>query len=339
MDYTVTVSVLMATYNTEIPMLKEAVDSILNQTFRDFEFLIVDDGSTNGSDAYLKSIADERVRILWNPKNIGVTKSLNIALKEAKGKYVARMDADDLSLPERFAKQVAFMDARPDVILCGTRIAMIDEDGNITQSKAKDPKTMDEYRVRLLFSNPGPSHPSAMMRHETLQKNGILYDENLTYAQDYGMWETLSRYGTIETIQEALVYRRMHKGQISKARRPVQMQCDKMTQRKLLTALIPDVTDAEADLHYMYSGGYYPNAVITPEITNWYDRLQKANESRKLYNAQILRDRILTIKKNLIRQSIKLGGSRLAACRQCFRYLSFADAVRAALGILKEKEF
>ena len=98
------ISVVMPTYNTEVSILKEAVDSILNQTFGDFEFIIIDDGSTNNSVEYLKSLQDQRVKIIRNDTNIGITKSLNIGLRAAKGKYIARMDSDDIAFPDRFEK-------------------------------------------------------------------------------------------------------------------------------------------------------------------------------------------------------------------------------------------
>ena len=108
MEYPVPISVVMATYNTPTPFLKTAVESVLNQTFTAFEFIIVDDASTNESVDYLKGLTDERVRIVRNSSNLGITKSLNIGLREARGKYIARMDADDISLPQRFEKQYLF---------------------------------------------------------------------------------------------------------------------------------------------------------------------------------------------------------------------------------------
>ena len=120
MEHPVKVSVVMPTYNTAVPVLKAAVDSILNQSFRDFEFIIVDDHSTDGSEAYLSSLSDPRIRLLRNMEQLGVTKSLNVGLRAAKGRYIARMDSDDISLPERFEKQVAFMESHPDAIACGT---------------------------------------------------------------------------------------------------------------------------------------------------------------------------------------------------------------------------
>ena len=334
MKFPVSVSVVMATYNTEISMLREAVESILNQTFHDFEFLIVDDGSTNDSGDYLRSIQDKRVRIIWNVQNMGVTKSLNVGLKQAKGRYIARMDADDVSFPTRLEKQFSYMEAHQDVIVYGMRNTAMDKARVILPFQIKTDE-MAEYRVRMLFTNPGPIHPSAMIRHETLLANHILYDENLVYAQDYGLWETLSHYGKIHLTDDKLVNRRKHSGQISIAKRNVQIQCDKMTQKKMLSALLGDVTEAEVDLHYTNCSGTDPNAVITPEISEWLDRLSWTNKSRGIYDQKILEKRIITIRKNLIRQSFDPNMSEIEKVRLVFRFLPFLSGVRMVAGMLK----
>lgn len=334
MDFPVSISVIMATYNTEIPMLKEAVDSILNQTFSDFEFIIVDDGSTNDSGEYLRSLSDKRVKIIWSPENNGITKSLNIGLREAKGKYIARMDADDVSLPTRFEREFRFMEENPDVIVCGAGTCRIDERGNLCEiNKLRKPEDMETYRVRLLFMNPGPIHPTAFFRHDVLIENKILYDERLIYAQDYGLWETLSHLGRITILDEIVLYRRKSEKQITIAKRDEQIKCDEMTQKKILSALLGDVSDAEVDFHYIHSSGKFERAVINSEINKWYERLLEANRNRHIYDQGKLRKRIITIKKNLIRQTIKNDPSTPKA-RLVFRYLPFFPAVRAFIGIM-----
>ena len=339
MDFEVSISVIMAQYNTDIPMLKEAVESILNQTFRDFEFIIVDDGSTDDSGSYLRSITDERVKIIWSPQNNGITKSLNIGLRASKGKYIARMDADDISLPTRFEKEFAFMEAHPDVIACGARIGILDNASKkVSETRITGKQgDMEYYRVRMLFINPGPVHPTAFFRHEKMIENGITYDEMLRYAQDYGMWETLSHYGRIVTLDDVLLYHRMHEKQITTARRAVQMQCDKMTQRKILTALLGQVTDEELDLHYSHSTGYFMDVIITPEVSAWYDRLIRANRSKHIYNQRKLKKYILKIKKNLIRLTIIHENSTIEKFKIVFHYLPFFPAIRACLGVVRHR--
>ncbi|WP_051671468.1 glycosyltransferase family 2 protein [Oribacterium sp. P6A1] len=336
MDYQISISVIMATYNTEISVLKEAVDSILNQTFNDFEFIIIDDGSNNGSYEYLSNIKDNRVSIIKNKINLGITKSLNIGIKKARGKYIARMDADDISLPERLEKEFLYMENHHDVVLCGSRMASVNREGQkIGDLYIPRYKNMKEYHVKLLFKNPGPAHPTVMIRHETLSNNNITYDERLIYAQDYGMWEELSHYGKIHVLKKVLLYRRKHEKQISVEKRDIQIKCDQNTQKKLLSVLLGKVTDEEVIFHYMHSTGYYHDVVITPEVLVWYDRLIQANKSRQIYDQRYLEKNIVNIKKLLIINSFKPGMSLFEKMKIIFRYLPFCSGIRMVGGCIK----
>ncbi len=338
MDYSVSISVIMATYNTELMVLKEAVDSILDQSFKDFEFIIIDDGSDNGTEEYLSNIKDSRVSIIKNPSNVGITKSLNIGLRNAKGKYIARMDADDISLPDRFEKEFRYMEKHPDVIVCGSGMDTIDDRGKKTGFKyIPRYKNMEDYRAKLLFKNPGPVHPTAMIRHETLKANDIMYDERLIYAQDYGLWGRLSHYGKIHILNTVLLYRRKHEKQISIEKRDIQIRCDQMTQKKVLSDLLGNVSDEEVSFHYMYSSGRYPKTAITPEIVAWYERLLRENLSKHIYNQKYLYRNIINAKKILVAQSLKPGMSLSDQAKMIFRYLPFFSGLRLIGGCLKMK--
>jgi glycosyltransferase involved in cell wall biosynthesis len=174
----------MSVYNGE-KYLREAIDSILNQTFKDFEFLIIDDGSTDSSAEIIRSYTDSRIRLIQNEKNIGLTRSLNKGLKLAQGEYIARMDADDISLPERLKKQVKYLDNHPEIGVLGTRFFEIDMNGNVRREICipLDKRNIEKqlYRVNCFC------HSSTMMRMSCIKKVG-LYDETLKYAQDYELW-------------------------------------------------------------------------------------------------------------------------------------------------------
>ena len=327
------ISVVMPVYNTQIDFLKEAVESILNQSFREFEFIIIDDGTTDGSSQYLGSLSDPRIRIIRNERNLGITKSLNIGLSAARGKYIARMDSDDISLPCRLQEQYNFMEGHPEVIVCGSKTGTVGSNHYNLSGKIKM-EDMEEYRIRMLFGNPGPFHPTAFFRHEKLLEHHIQYDENLYYAQDYGMWETISHYGRVCILEDVLLLRRVHEGQISKAHRGRQIQCDKMTLRKLLTDLLGHVTDEELDLHYIHSTGYYPDATITPEIVEWYERIIKANDQRHIYNSRKLKKYTEKIIKRLIGQTFRNNMSKLEKTRLMFRYLPFLTAMKGTSEII-----
>ncbi len=341
MELSIPISVVMATYNTEIKMLQEAVDSILSQTFRDFEFIIIDDGSTDESVSYLNSLQDERIRLIRNPENMGVTKSLNIGLKAARGKYIARMDADDIALPQRFEKQYAYMEAHPDVILCGTRVSYFSDDpSHPTGTSLPITSDMEAYRIILLFRNPGPYHPTVFFRHQTLLEHHVLYDESMRYAQDYGMWETLSHLGQIYVMQDALLCYRQHDKQISSTSRETQFQCDQIVKRRLLNALLGSVTEEEMALHFKYSTTYYPLTTIHPEAIEWYSRLLEANKEKHIYPQRKLKREITKIKIKLLHQTYdRKDLPKVKKIKMILRYMPLSYYPKAFVKLCLQKLF
>ncbi len=286
MEFLEKISVIMPTYNTSVLILKEAVESILKQTFHDFEFIIIDDGSTNEACNYLESLNDRRIRLIRNKSNIGITKSLNIGLKEAKGKYIARMDADDIALPTRFEKQYAFMEQHPDVIVLGTNYEKFGCKSYKSSAKSVD---QELYRVRLLFENPGPKHPTAFFNHEVFLTYQIQYDESLHYAQDYALWTNVIHYGKIEVLQDNLLLYREHIDQISQDHREEQLTCANLIRNKQIRVLVENVTENELTLHNKYCVSQYENLYLTKEILTWYKKIIKANKIKKLYNQRKLK--------------------------------------------------
>ncbi len=330
-----TISVVMPVYNTAVPFLQESIDSILNQTLRDFEFIIIDDASTNDAKEYLDGLTDPRIRLIRNETNIGITKSLNIGFKAARGKYIARMDGDDVSFPERFEKQVTFMESHPDVIVCGTKTVDYGEPVPETAGTIED---REYYRVRMLFRNPGPTHSTAFFDREKLIRYQLEYDERLIYAEDYGMWVSIIQYGDICVVPEVLLHYRKHSNQISKAHREMEIQCDKITQKKLLEQLLGSVTEEELELHYVHSTGYYKNAHIDAQIVRWYKRIIKANDHLEIYDQRTLIRYIQRIKRDLIFQTL---GKNYSQVRKIILYCCYMSPVEIAREIriaLKKKE-
>lgn len=203
------VSVLMSVFNGA-PYLREAIASILNQTLGDYEFLIINDASTDGTQDILKQYNDPRIKIVLNTENLGVARSLNIGLQMASGEYIARMDADDISVPHRFATQVQFMDANPEVGICG---AFMSKSGS--QKLFVYPVSEDQIRVALLFRTPF-GHPTIMLRKNAMC--GMLYNEEIGPSQDYELWTRLLRKTKPANIPEVLVLYREHSRQISKSK-------------------------------------------------------------------------------------------------------------------------
>ncbi|BAZ09729.1 glycosyl transferase family protein [Calothrix sp. NIES-4071] len=201
------VTVLMAVYNGE-RYLKEAIESILNQTFQDFEFLIINDGSCDSTREIIKSYQDSRIRLVENSSNLGLTRSLNKGLKLAEGEFIVRQDADDISEPERLSKQVAFLETHFNVALVGTWYKEIDAWGNLIGNR-KLPCDCTKIRWDILFYCPFV-HSAMMLRKSIVIKQIGLYDEAFVYAQDYDLWSRIARSLPVANLNEYLIKLRIN---------------------------------------------------------------------------------------------------------------------------------
>ncbi|MEJ0054750.1 MAG: glycosyltransferase family 2 protein [Bacteroidota bacterium] len=206
------VSVLMPVYNSDA-YLREAMDSILKQRFSDFEFLIFNDGSTDNSSEIINSYRDDRIRLFEFQNNEGYVPLLNLGLREARGQYIARMDADDVSHPERLGSQFNFLEQHKDYVICGSRYSVIGS----TQEQLL-PLTDEEIKLRMLYITPF-CHPTVMMRQSVLGKNKISYQKEYAPAEDYDLWVTLSDKGKFYNLKESLLSYRIHDQNISLKKR------------------------------------------------------------------------------------------------------------------------
>jgi glycosyltransferase involved in cell wall biosynthesis len=202
------VSVIMPVFNTE-EYLEDAIKSILNQTFSNFEFIIIDDASTDKSLQIIESFTDSRIVVITKNKNTGYTKSLNLGLNLAQGKYIARMDSDDISLPKRFQLQIDLMEKNPEIILCGTSFKLMNSSKVINH-----PNGHSEIVLKLLEGT-AFGHPTVMIRNEILKNNNIVYNHEYEPAEDYFMWTQLVKFGYVENIPEVLLLYRVHSNQVS----------------------------------------------------------------------------------------------------------------------------
>ena len=211
------ISVLLPVYNCEKYIL-DAIKSILNQTFTDFELLIIDDASTDGTVAVVNSFKDKRIKIIQKPQNSGLSKSLNQGITIANGKYIARMDGDDISLPERLAKQFAFLEDNEDVAVCGTAFQIIGTDIIVS-----GPEDHEDIKAAMLMQC-SIGHPTAMLRKSFLDEHALFYDTEKEPAEDFDLWARISGLGKLHNLQEVLFHYRNHEGQVSVTRRELQRQ-------------------------------------------------------------------------------------------------------------------
>ncbi len=206
------ISVILPVYNSE-EYINESITSILNQTYENFELIIIDDGSTDKSKEICKNFSKKDNRIVFLDNNhLGLTKSLNKALKIAKGKYVARQDADDVSLSDRFDKQIKWFLKDKRRILCGTNCKILTQNNEYKNNRSLK-FTNNGIRKKLEYSNCFV-HSSIMFLRESAQKFGN-YDENLKFAQDYDLWWKLSTQGEVGNLNEKLLILRNRKNSIS----------------------------------------------------------------------------------------------------------------------------
>ena len=210
MNDRVLVSVIMSVFNSE-QYLDEAVTSILNQTFINFEFIIINDGSTDLSLSILNKYQnmDSRIKII-NQDNAGLPRSLNKAIALSEGKYICRMDSDDISLPTRIEEQVTYLEMNPNIGICGTWAEVFGDECRIISH----PTAHEKLKAQLLF-NVSFVHPSVMIRRSVIEKSMLMYNERYTNSQDYKLWSELSRETKMANIPKVLLKYRATEGSIT----------------------------------------------------------------------------------------------------------------------------
>ena len=232
-----TVTVLMCVYNGE-RYLREAIKSVLSQTFTDFEFLIVDDASTDSTWEILQEYEtrDPRIRLVRNPNNIGLTKSLNKGLEAARGQYIARMDADDISLAERLEKQINFLEDNLDVGGIGSAVRPIGSSGEIGDVWTFPEKHSFIKWSLCFFYNP-IVHPTVMVRRNILRQVGG-YNEEMTVSQDYELWSRLVHLTDLANLPDVLLMLRKHEANITSKHIQEQQQNSALIAYKMITHIL-----------------------------------------------------------------------------------------------------
>lgn len=269
----------MSVYNGQ-RYLRAAIDSILQQTFTDFEFLIIDDGSKDASVEIIKSYSDPRIRLLINEKNIGLAASLNTGIDSSAGHYIARMDCDDISLPQRLEKQVAFLESHTDIGICGSGIEIIG-----TKSGALVGFFNDDAMIRssLIFDS-GFAHPSVMISRQLLSEANLRYDETFTHAQDYDLWARAAAYTKFANLPETLVHYRIHAGSAGRKSGAKQRAMADRVRRQQLQHLGIQPLAAEYALHYAISTWQFrPKKDSLESLEIWFEQLIEANEATQAY--------------------------------------------------------
>jgi len=333
------VSCIIATYNTKENILIEAVKSILNQTYRNFELIIIDDGSEIPIVKTLNSIKDNRLKIITNPRNLGVTYSRNIGIEHMTGKYMAVMDADDVSLPVRFERQVDFLERHRRFSLVSCQMAFIADDQR-NNPFIKIPNVNAKYQVWLFWDNARPfPHGPAMIRKEFLDNHHIKYNEKYKKAMDYRLWVDCAQHGRFKILKDYLYLYRVHNQQISKAGSRIQAAFADMICVDQLINIGLDPTEDEKNVHLALRDS---DAYISPENTYlWVKKVIKANKETNYYKNRYFANELkyrffkMCYKNYILKRDMEYRGFFLASINIVVIFRSIS--ARIVLLLNKEK--
>jgi glycosyltransferase involved in cell wall biosynthesis len=281
-----TVSVLMPAFNCE-RYIGEAIESILAQSYSDFELLIVDDHSTDSTGAIVREYCqrDERIRALANEGTRGIVGALNTGLERARGVYVARMDADDLSLPDRLEKQHHFLEEHRDIAVCGTNMELFGAQSYVWRL----PPDHESIRAGLIFTV-FIAHATTMIRRAIMEEHHYRYDADYAYAEDYELWSRLSERHRFANLPEVLYRYRKHAGNEGGLREEIRSRSAQRVRLRLLAALGIAPTRDESELHRAIGDYcYIPTKSLVRRANRWLDKVLDANMRSRVFDERALR--------------------------------------------------
>ncbi|QZE13855.1 glycosyltransferase [Halosquirtibacter laminarini] len=275
------ISVLMAVYNEEICYIQEAVDSILNQTFSSFEFIIVNDNPLNLEiKEFVCEINDPRVRIIENSKNLGLAQSLNVGIEIARGRYIARMDADDISFPTRLEKQYHYLEQNKQIDILGTQLKKFGESNRFWINLIEP----EEINAKLFFKC-CLAHPTVMIRLSIFKEYDLFYDATDRASEDYNLWCRAFRYVNMVNLPEVLLYYRVHKQQVTQVKSKMQQDCFAKSHLILLNNILDSMSAKEIELsRYIWQKGSIYDVNDIGLFENLIRRIIKNNREKKIYN-------------------------------------------------------
>lgn len=281
-------TVLMSVFNGE-RWLEDAIRSVLTQSFSDFDFIIIDDGSIDHSEHIVRSFSDHRIKFLRNDKQIGLPMSLNRGLEVSKGRYIIRMDADDVSLPLRFEKQIAFLDANQNIGVCGSWVQTFGDKCEILKAE----ENHKEIVTKLFFSN-ALFHPSVTIRRDVLSSHRLLYESGFTGSEDYRLWVRLAEVTEFANLQEVLLNYRIHRLQVTKMGGTSDRIRIELTERLIGR----EMNTVEKTLHRKV---FFEQGVINEkdirDLSHWMNILIEANRRHAFYIQPMFVDRLMNLKK------------------------------------------
>ena len=264
------ISVILPVFNSERYVAK-AIESILCQSFSNFQLVIIDDGSTDKSAEIISGFSDPRIHFHQNDKNLGLITTLNIGLNLAKGEFIARMDADDIAMPDRFEKQITFLQNSPNTGICGSHFITIGQSKNHAPEL---PCSSEEIRLTLLFRS-AMAHPTVMFRKNVVDQFHLRYNPDFPSAEDYKLWTDFALHTNLCNLKDVLLQYRVHDGQITQTKIDQKESSLKKVQFDFLSSTGIDASHEEMEIHYRLSGGRGARNLTELEDTlSWLTKLR-----------------------------------------------------------------
>ncbi|MFC0475736.1 glycosyltransferase family 2 protein [Robertmurraya beringensis] len=287
------VSIVMSVFNGE-EYVQDAILSILNQTYTNFELIVINDCSTDNTKTIILSNNDSRITYIENNENLGLTKSLNKGLRFSNGKYIVRMDADDISLPTRIEKQVKFMENNDDVGVLATWAYYFGEKNGLINTIRDD---FESIGSELIFGCP-IVHPSVIIRKCLIERYNLYYDESIKKSQDYDLWSRCKSHFPIRILEEPLLLYRVHEDQITNKSKEQQKEITTNIQYRLLRELDIEPSYIDIQSHSILCGNIPSGEFSIESVNNWTDYLfrSKKNENKVFIKTLMKRYFIFVIK-------------------------------------------
>jgi len=311
----------MPVYNAKA-YVAEAIQSVLRQSYRDFELLVIDDGSTDDTRAVVRQFDDPRLVITENLENIGLVATLTKGLAMSRGNFIARMDADDIAEPERLAKQMRFLRSHPEIDIVGGAIHFF---GSTKRPYTHIfPSDHEDIRVALLFYCP-LAHPALMFRRTLVERDLLRYSEEFRHAEDYYLWSHLLQRVRAANLPDLVLQYRLHPRQVSSQHGNPQYEASKRVRALLLEQAKVFPTAADVDLHEsIVLERFGSDAAYMNSVAAWFEKVELANQNSKFWDQPALH-RLLAGKCKEIARRVGIGRPPAALGPRACQYLQDAD--------------
>lgn len=286
-------TVLMPVYNAE-EHVKDAIDSVLNQTYSDFTLLIINDGSTDNSSSIIRNIKDERIEVLDIPNNQGLVHALNTGLARIESKYIARADADDICLPDRFQSQIEFLEKHPNVGALGTGFDSLLKDGSINNGGRF---STDHNRIRLTHLwHIQIIHGTAMLRNAVIKKHRLEFDSSFQHAEDYDFFDRIGDVSELANIAEPHYIIRHHEKRVSQQFAHIQKENSNKIKLRILKRIGVEgsVQDLELIQWLMYQNYGWFDEEKAKKLALLVNRICEANNESNYLDSEFMRRELST---------------------------------------------